>query len=373
MIGLDEARAAAGFDVVVAGAGAAGMAAAVFAALEGLSVLLVERTDFVGGTSALSAATTWVPGSHHAAAVNPADTPEAAARYLDQVVGNHASVALRRAFLDSAPKAIAALEAGSRVRFRPYAQHPDYEQDAEGATMAGRADGSMAVFPHFVLDRAKPGTVCVDATGRRFVNEAVSYHRFGAAMFEAHRTSPTIPCAIITDAVGLKRYGLGMVRMGTRSLAPYLADGYLIEGRSVAELAARLAVPADALAATLAGMTAAAATGTDAEFGRGGSAYDRANGDAGRGLPNPTLGPIDTPPFYAVKLQPGDIGAATGLVIDVDARVLGHEDEPIPGLYACGNEANSIMGGTYPGPGITLGPAITFAYRAIRHLAGAAA
>jgi succinate dehydrogenase/fumarate reductase flavoprotein subunit len=230
-----------------------------------------------------------------------------------------------------------------------------------------RADGSTAVFPHFVMDRSKPGTVCVNQQGRRFVNESTSYHRFGRAMFEGHRTAATIPCFIITDTVGLKKYGLGMVRMGTRDLSPFLADGYLVKGDTVAELAAKLDVPAPALEQTIAAMNACAKTGVDPEFGRGTTAYHRVNGDASFEGPNPTLGPIATPPYYALRLYPGDIGAATGLVIDEWSRVLKEDNEPIEGLYACGNEANSIMGGTYPGPGITLGPGITFAYRAVRH------
>ena len=157
-----------------------------------------------------------------------------------------------------------------------------------------------------------------------------------------------------------------MVRMGTRNLAPYLADGYLVAGDTVAELAAKLEVDGTALAATIADMNRFAETGVDPQFGRGTTAYHRVNGDAGH-TPNPTLGPIRTKPFYAVRLHVGDIGAATGLVVDEWARVLRADNSPIGRLYACGNEANSIMGGTYPGPGITIGPAITFAYRAIEN------
>jgi succinate dehydrogenase/fumarate reductase flavoprotein subunit len=233
-----------------------------------------------------------------------------------------------------------------------------------------RPDGTTAVFPHFVLDRSKPGTVCVDQTGRRFVNESVSYHRFARAMFEANRTRPTIPCLIITDAAGLKRYGLGMVRMRTRNLKPYLDDGYLLEGRTIAELAGKLGLDAKTLEETIARMNRYAETGTDPELGRGTTAYQRVNGDPTAGTVNPTLGPIRTPPFYAVRLYPGDIGAATGLVVDEHARVLRQDGEPIGSLYACGNEANSIMGGTYPGPGITIGPAITFAYLAVQDALG---
>ena len=389
------------YDLVVAGSGAAGMAAALFAAIEGKKVLLVERSDFLGGTSALSAATTWVPNTHHAKIFDDGDSPEKAARFLDNVVGNHASRELRQAFLASGPEAIGKLEANSEVKFRPYARHPDYVQEAEGATVRGRAleplpfdgralgaalakvrppipeftifggmmvdrtdinhllgltrsgasfrhaaeilarygldrvhgprgtrlvmgnaligrmlasllkrdvdivtetavkelvrgpggitgvqleshgtarhiatalgvvsaaggfgrnaarraemfpkptpelspaapghtgemqalalalgarfgeggkdnafwapvstrrrpDGSTAVFPHFVLDRGKPGTVCVNQLGQRFVNESVSYHEFAQAMMAANATAPAIPTFLITDAVALR-------------------------------------------------------------------------------------------------------------------------------------------------------------------------
>ncbi len=121
------------------GSGAAGMSAALFAAMRDCRVLLVERTDYVGGTSALSAATTWIPNSDHAAAVERNDSREKVSRFLNAVVGNRSPAVLREAFLDSGPEAIAALENGSDVKFRPYATHPDYEQQHEGATMRGRA------------------------------------------------------------------------------------------------------------------------------------------------------------------------------------------------------------------------------------------
>jgi succinate dehydrogenase/fumarate reductase flavoprotein subunit len=129
----------ASYDIVVVGSGVAGMAAALFAAIEGSKVLTVERTEYLGGTSALSAGTTWMPNSHHSRGVNPDDSPEKARRFLDGVVGNHSPVAVREAFLASAPDAVATLEANSDVKFRPYATHPDYEQQVEGATMRGRA------------------------------------------------------------------------------------------------------------------------------------------------------------------------------------------------------------------------------------------
>ena len=71
-----------------------------------------------------------------------------------------------------------------------------------------------------------------------------------------------------------------------------------------------------------------------------------------------------------MRVYPGDLGTAAGFVTDRHARVLDREGQPIPGLYACGNDMNSVMGGTYPGPGITLGPALTFGYLAGCDLAG---
>lgn len=562
---LDQIADQTSYDVIVLGAGGAGMAAALFAAIDGKRVLLVERTEYLGGTTALSGATTWVPNTRHSPKVLDSDSVETVAGFLTAAVGNHSSAEMREAFLKSGPDAIHTLEDNSEVQFRPYATHPDYEQQHAGATMRGRAleplpfdgralgdalqylrppipeftifggmmvdrtdighllglkknarsflhatrilanygrdrlsgskrgtrlvmgnaligrflkslldrgvdilvrttvteftgeankvtgvvatqggttrtfkashavvlaaggfgrhktrraemlhsptpdyspaapghtgeaqdlalkagarfgeggmdnaywtpvsvrqrpDGTTAVFPHFVMDRSKPGTVCVNQKGERFVNESTSYHLFARAMFEAHKTSPTIPCVIITDAPGLLKYGLGMVRMGTKDVASFLKDGYLTEGATVADLATKLGMDPAVLERTIADMNAFAETGVDPQFGRGTTNYHRVNGDATRGFKNPTMGPIATGPFYAVRLFPGDIGAATGLAVDRDARVLGKDNAPIAGLYACGAEAQSIMGGTYPAPGITIGPGIAFAYRAIRH------
>lgn len=231
-----------------------------------------------------------------------------------------------------------------------------------------RADGSRAVFPHFVLDRAKPGTVVVNQAGERFVNESTSYHRFARAMFEADLRSPSIPAYLIADARALKAYGLGMVRPGGRGLQPFLDDGYLVKGRTLADLAGHLGIDPAALARTVARLHDHARTGHDPDFGRGRTDYQRNLGDATI-APNPTLGPVETAPFYAVRLYPGDIGAATGLQTDADARVQNAQGRPIRGLYAVGNDMQSVMGGTYPGPGITIGPGLTFAWLAARHAA----
>ncbi len=542
------------YDVVVIGAGAAGMSAALFAAMRGAKTLLVEKTAFVGGTSAFSAGSLWIPNTRHA--VGGSDSAENVERYLQQIVGNRADAALRARFLKAGPEAVEILERQSEVKLRAYARHPDYRSELDGAALAGRAleplpfdgrllgdafrlirpplpeftllggmmvdrtdighllastksvtslvhsakllarygrdrlshsrgtrlvmgnalvgrllfslirhdvdivtnaalakivratdgpatgavltsngvsreisieaklilagggfnrhaerraslgtdeawssvaegstgdaqdraieigarlsdrdlsaafwapasirrraDGSNAVFPHFVLDRGKPGTLVVDNTGRRFVNEAISYHQFAQEMLANARSA--IPAFLIADAVALRKYGLGMVRPGGWGTKAAVADGYLVAGDTIEQLAQRLSIDAVNLRATIDRMNEYARTGRDFEFDRGSTIYQNHNGDASAGGANPNLGPLATAPFYALRLYPSDIGTSAGLVTDDAARVLDSGNRPIARLYACGNDMQSIMGGTYPGPGITLGPAVAFAY-----------
>ena len=229
-----------------------------------------------------------------------------------------------------------------------------------------RADGSMAVFPHFVLDRGKPGALAIDPSGRRFVNEATPYHLFGEALFATLRRFPQGTCHLICDAAFIEKYGLGMVRPRRINLRAAIEGGYVVTAKTLDDLARRLHVEADALSATVARHNRFAETGKDEEFVKGEDAYQRNLGDPAHG-PNPCLGPIATPPFYALELYPGDIGASAGLASDASARVLDADGTPIDGLYACGNDMESIMAGRYPGPGITLGPAMTFGFIAARH------
>jgi succinate dehydrogenase/fumarate reductase flavoprotein subunit len=229
-----------------------------------------------------------------------------------------------------------------------------------------RADGSMAVFPHFVLDRGKPGALAIDPTGRRFVNEATPYHLFGEALFATLRRFPQGTCHLICDDGFIEKYGLGMVRPRRMNLRTAIEDGYVVTAKTLDELARRLNVPADDLAATVARHNRFAETGKDEEFGKGEDAYQRNLGDPAHG-PNPCLGRLAKPPFYALEIHPGDIGASAGLACDASARVLDADGSPIDGLYACGNDKESIMAGRYPGPGITLGPAMAFGFIAARH------
>lgn len=228
-----------------------------------------------------------------------------------------------------------------------------------------RADGSAAVFPHTVADRGKPGIIAVDSRGERFTSEAVSYHEFGLAMFRAG----AIPAYLLCDRRSLWQYGLGAVRPFTLRLDRFLDQRYLASGKSPGELARGLGIHPEGLERTIAQYNEDAVRGVDTRFGLGGDAYQRFLGDAANG-PNPCMRPIAAPPYYAVRLVPSDLGTAAGLLTDAEARVLDAEGRPIPGLFACGNDMNSIMGGAYPGPGITLGPALVFGWIAARALAG---
>ena len=209
--------------------------------------------------------------------------------------------------------------------------------------------------------------ITVDSQGERYVNESTSYHLFGIAMQEHNHEVPSIPTWLICDADALKRYGLGMIRPGGKGLVPFLSDGYLKQGATLFELAQQLKVPEGKLKATVERFNQFADKGVDEDFQRGTTDYQRANGDATWNGLNPCLGALRQGPFYAIALYPGDIGAATGLVTDCDARVMNASGQAIDGLYACGNDMHSIMGGVYPAPGITIGPGVTFGYLAAKH------
>ncbi len=553
-------------DLVIAGAGPAGMAAALIAAIEGLEVVLCEKSDQVGGTGATSAGTLWIPGNHQSKAAGFADSAEAAEKYLVALTGDNVDRNLRAAYLRSGPEAIDYLEAHSEVQFLPCGKHPDYRSNMPGAALAGRAimpkpfdgrllgddftrvrapigefllfggmmvgkadlapligrfkspanfiyaaklfarylldrlrfprgtrilmgnalvarlfhslrkrnvpilfdaaivdlvgdatgvsgarlrvagrdvvikarkgvvlatggyahnkamrdrfmpqpvpahsmsfagntgdgvdigsrhgaaiapeqcasglwapvsitrrrDGSKGLFPHLMLDRAKPGLIAVNAAGRRFVNEAASYHDFVLAMFESHKTAATMPAWLICDADFIRTYGLGAIYPGHRDIARFVDAGYLVSAATLDALAEKINVDAAQLNKTVERHNGFAATGVDIDFGKGETELNRFNGDAGH-KPNPCIGPLAAPPFYALAVWPADIAVSTGLKTDADARVLDAENRPIAGLYACGNDMSSVMGGSYPGPGTTLGPAFVFAYRAVMRACG---
>ena len=552
-------------DLLVIGAGAGGMTAALTGAIAGLSVLLCEKTGMVGGTTATSGGTTWVPGTRLSQAAGVPDRVEDAATFLRHVVGNRGGDELRRVFLASGPAAIEDLEKNSEVRFVASAAHPDY-LDGPGAAFGGRAlapvefDGARlesdffrvrpprdvfmglggmmvgraelgallkpfssaanlkttlrmvlghararlrhargtrllmgnalvgrlfyslrqrgvpiwfdsplddfirdgagvagaviatpagprrvrarrgvvlatggigwseslraalfpaevgrlsqapegntgdgitlaaarlgaavddggdspalwmpcsllpgrgevpSIWPHILLDRAKPGLIAVGRNGRRFVNESDSYHDFCTGMIRSGLSEAWL----IVDDRFVRTYGLGLVLPGGRGLGRLLRARYLTRAATLPALAEAIGLDAPALVEEVAANNRAAESGVDQAFGRGTSAMNRFNGDPDAGTANPCIGPIGAGPFYALRVVPIDLAGSGGLRIDADAAVLDAAGRRIAGLYACGNDAASIFRGTYPGPGTTIGPALVFGWRAARHAAAEA-
>lgn len=552
-------------DVLVVGAGAAGLTAALVAASQGLTTLIVEKTDLIGGTTAYSGGVIWVPNSRQATSEGIVDTPQEALQYLDTLIPDPADRARRQAYIETASEALSFIESHSDVRFVLVKDYPDYHPDVPGSALgralspapfdarqltierfeqirpprpdtmlfgkmmidradlavllrpwlsfqagaralgllsryvrdrlrrsrgaqlrsgnalvarlilsldkqsvpislstplvrliregdriqgavvchqgqekivkarlgvilatggfasnadmrerlAGRnaiplavasegntgdgaraatavggkldeamtssffmfpssvfrdATGRSTVWPHLTFaDRAKPGLIAVDDTGRRFVNEASSYQVFSQTMLDAARFRLDAAFYLICDRSFVYKYGLGVVRPFAIGLRRHIKNGYVIAESRIELLAKRIGINLGEFQKTLEEYNLDAARGVDAALGKGGNIYNRYNGDRSR-PGNPCLAPLNRPPFFALRVQPGAFGSAVGLKTDADARVIGDNGQPIGGLYAVGNDMASIMRGTYPGPGITIGPAMVFAYRAVEHL-----
>lgn len=553
-------------DVVVVGAGAGGMAAALTASVGGCSVLLLEKTDRIGGSTAVSGGAVWAPLNAQTEKVGHPDSFEKVWTYLHNTVGDAAPTDVRRAFLDACAQAVEWFERHTEVRLAARTYSPDYYPDREGAAFGGRSldplmfdgrqlgprfkelrdplpefmvlggmmvtmtdakhllavtksftswkegmklvlryaldrlqgyhrgtrlvlgnalagrlfksvldrgidywlnttvshlerdaarvvgvtvqrdgrqirvrarrgvvlatggfpwsealrrehypqptgpwsmspqdnagggialgqqagatlgnghfspafwapvsilqrpDGSQLRYPHLVWDRAKPGLMAVNSAGQRFVNESTSYHEFVLGMYRSHKTVPTFPAFLVCDAPFMERWGMGLALPGGRPREHLVQAGYLYRADTLDGLAAQLGIDAAGLKASAERFNHFAETGHDEDFGKGSTEYNRYLGDADH-APNPCLGPLRQGPFYAVKVYAGDIGTALGLRCNTHAQVLDIQGQPVEGLYAVGNDMHSIMGGQYPAPGITLGPALTFGWIAGQHLA----
>ncbi|HEX7750294.1 MAG TPA: FAD-dependent oxidoreductase [Bordetella sp.] len=231
-----------------------------------------------------------------------------------------------------------------------------------------RPDGTQVRYPHLVWDRAKPGLMAVNSAGRRFVNESASYHEFVLGMYRSHETVPTIPAYLVCDSDFMERWGLGLALPGGRPREHLLRDGYLYRANSLQELASALQIDAAGLSASADDFNRAGEAGVDPAFGKGSTAYNQYLGDPDH-RPNPCLGPLRKAPFYAVKVYAGDIGTACGIRCNAHAQALAADGQPVAGLYVVGNDMQSVMGGQYPAPGITLGPALTFGWVAGQHIA----
>ena len=543
------------FDVVVAGSGAAGMTAALTAASRGLSVVVIEKTDYFGGSTARSGGGVWVPGNEVLNRAGVRDTPEQASAYLAAVAGDCVPAQRQQALLQHGPAMLALVRASSPVDFAWVPNYADYYPEATGGLASGRSiepvlfdgrllgdelarlnppylpapdgvsitqadyrwlslgtrhpraiwttakvagrtvrtkllrqrtlslgqalaaglragltasdvgvwlgtpltgllieagrvtgvqvtragepvtirarrgvllatggfernadmrrqyqrepigvdwttgsigntgDGILAGQaagaaldlmddawwgpsipltggPYFCLaERSLPGCIMVNAAGQRFVNEAAPYVDAVHAMYDLHtQDKPHIPAWLITD----QRYRNSYVFAGLPPRKPlprrWYAAGTVYRADALADLAAQIGMPADGLTQTVRRFNTFALAGKDEDFARGDSAYDRYYGDP-RCRPNPNLAPLATPPFYAIKVVPGDLGTKGGLRTDERARVLRPVGSPIPGLYAAGNASAAVMGHSYAGAGATIGPAMTFGYIAALDMA----
>jgi 3-oxosteroid 1-dehydrogenase len=207
-------------------------------------------------------------------------------------------------------------------------------------------------------ERSAPFGIIVDSTGKRFMNESASYVDCGHWQYERNKEVPAIPAYLIADARHRKYYLFGMMPPRMTPKEAY-ESGMMAKADSIRELAIACGIDADNLEQTVQRFNGFAATGKDLDFHRGDSAYDRVYSDP-KVKPNPNLGPIEQPPFFAVRVWPGDLGTKGGLLTDEVARVLREDGSVIKGLYAAGNTSASVMGRTYPGPGSTIGPAMVF-------------
>jgi 3-oxosteroid 1-dehydrogenase len=544
------------FDLVVVGSGGAGMTAALTAALQGLSTVVLEKTEYYGGSTARSGGGVWIPRNSVLRRAGRGDTPEQAAAYLAHVAGDAVPQSLRSAYLEHGPAMLDLVLANTPVRFEWVPNYSDYYPEAPGGQAGGRSvepalfdaklagpqlaqlrppylpapagitvtqanyrwmslgtshpraitttarvtarmvisklrkrrllsmgqalaaglraglaqagvpvwlntpmtglriedgrvagvqvvkDGAASLIrarrgvllatggfernaemraryqrapigaewtvgspgntgegiaageaaggvldlmddawwgpsipltggPVFCLaERSLPGCIFVNAAGERFMNEAAPYVDAVHAMYDKHtEDNPHIPCWMITDQRYRNRYVF--TGMPPRKPLPrrWYKSGAVVKADTLAGLAEQTGVSPDGLAKTVEKFNEFARAGQDTDFGRGDSAYDRYYGDPNC-KPNPNLAPLAQPPFYAIKIVPGDLGTKGGLRTDERARVLRADGSIIEGLYAAGNTSAMVMGRSYAGPGATIGPAMTFGYLAALDAAG---
>jgi 3-oxosteroid 1-dehydrogenase len=229
-------------------------------------------------------------------------------------------------------------------------------------------DGTPLPFMHH-LDLSLPYSIMVDQLGERFCDEAGAYMEIGQRMYHRQQeTGRAVPSWVIMDRRQRAYYPWGNAQPG--QVPPeWLDSGYLVKAETLDELVAKTGIDQAGLARTIARFNGFCKTGVDSDFGRGSRAFDRCHGDP-TVKPNPNLGAIEQPPFYAVRMYPGDVGTAGGVVTDEHARVLRSDGSVIAGLYATGNCTASVLGRCYPGAGASIGASFTFGFIAAHHAAG---
>ena len=229
------------------------------------------------------------------------------------------------------------------------------------ATVPGRERAQM-----MMVEKCLPGSYVIDQKGQRFSNESQNYVGFVEDLFKhAKKGGPCIPCYMIFDADFRRKRPCGPMVQGILQpdwMLPrsWWHRSFLSKANSIRELAKKIGVDPKVLEQTQKKINQCAKTGKDSDFKRGDSLYDRYYGDP-LVQPNPCLGVLAKPPFYAIALYPGEMGTAGGLVINTKGQVMHTNGKPIPKLYATGNCTSALLP-RYPGPGATLGPAMTFGY-----------
>lgn len=216
-----------------------------------------------------------------------------------------------------------------------------------------------------VADRGIPNMIIVDQEGKRFINEPTPYHEFIDVMYEHEKETGTIPAWLLLDKKAKQRYIFAGLFPRQDFPEAYYDNKVVLSAPTIEQLAEKMDIPPNQLRATIDRFNGFARDGIDQDFHRGESAHDRYYGDPT--LKNPNLDVIEEAPYYAMRVYPGDIGTKGGVVIDTEARILKTDGQPIEGVYAAGNCSASVMGESYPGPGATLGPGMTFGYIAAKH------
>ena len=224
--------------------------------------------------------------------------------------------------------------------------------------------------PWFCLaERNLPGSMIVNQAGKRYMNEALPYVEAVHEIYKGEESGVGhVPSWMIIDQRYRNRYLFAGLMPRQPFPGRWYKHGTIRKAASIEALALEIDVPADALTATIERFNGFARSGTDEDFRRGESGYDKYYSDPTI-KPNPSLHTIDQGPFYAVKIVPGDLGTKGGLVTDERARVLRPDGSVIDGLYAAGNVSSAVMGNTYAGPGATIGPALAFGYLAAEDIA----
>ena len=223
-----------------------------------------------------------------------------------------------------------------------------------------------------IMEKSYPGSMVVNRQGKRVANESMNYQKYVQECFNAQQQGiPVDELWHVFDARFRAKYLVGPLMtskmLPDKRLPKHFFDAsFLTIANSVEELAEKVGIDPQGLATSIANMNDYARSGDDLEFKRGSFAYDRYYGDP-TVSPNNCLAPLERAPYYAIRLYLGDFGTSGGLRTNPNAQVLRQDDSAIEGLYATGNCSAPVLP-SYPGPGATLGPAMTFAYQAAKHI-----